>query len=65
MYWTVWSFLGVMVWTNGVDFGVGWGVGRTKGRELAVKPTRARNVVRQKLTVDVEKKKCHDLGPEI
>ena len=27
----VWSFLGDMVWTNGVDFGVGLDVGGTKG----------------------------------
>ena len=31
---TVWSFLGDTVWTNGVDFGVGWGVGRTEAGEL-------------------------------
>ena len=54
-----------MVWTNGVDFGVGWGVGRSNGGVSFQTDGRARKIVRQKLAVDVAKEKCHDLGPEI
>ena len=57
-----WSFLRVMVWTNGVDFGFG-GAGGARQAVVSVQTGgRARKIVRQKLAVEVEKKKWHEKG---